>query len=155
MLGRSWNGSLGHEHYSSSPSKTLRAAMGCSVRATEMHNATKRGSFACWRCVSQAGALKSPAGFYLRRSCRGSKKIIGLVGTVRDLELTHPSARTPAGRSPPVALHSREFRCNGRGPVRAGAVAWSYCSGSLGLFSNIVSQIRPARSHAGDPAESQ
>src|SRR5882672_11759947 len=26
------NGSSSHEHYSSSPSKTLRAAMGCSVR---------------------------------------------------------------------------------------------------------------------------
>jgi hypothetical protein len=31
-LGAIQNGSLTHEHYSSSPSKTLRAAMGCSFR---------------------------------------------------------------------------------------------------------------------------
>jgi hypothetical protein len=46
MLGRSGTGSFSHEHYSSLPSKTLRAAMGCAVRATETHNVTKRSIFA-------------------------------------------------------------------------------------------------------------
>jgi hypothetical protein len=33
-LGRSGNGSFSHEHYSSSPSKTLRAALGFSFHST-------------------------------------------------------------------------------------------------------------------------
>src|ERR1700682_1418766 len=35
------NGSFSHEHYSSSPSKTLRAAMGCSVRVAGNPGRTK------------------------------------------------------------------------------------------------------------------
>jgi hypothetical protein len=50
MSGRIQNGSLSHEHYSSSPSKTLRAKMGFSFRPTGGGQRTKE-----WRSESRAG----------------------------------------------------------------------------------------------------
>jgi hypothetical protein len=60
--------------------------MGCAVRATETHNATKRSIFAWWGYVFQA-ALKSPAGFVGADRAKVQERIIWIVGTIRDLAI--------------------------------------------------------------------
>jgi hypothetical protein len=60
--------------------------MGCAVRATETHNATKRCIFAWWRYVFQA-ALKSQQGFVGADRAKVQERIIGIVGTIRDLAI--------------------------------------------------------------------
>jgi hypothetical protein len=97
------NGSFSHEHYSSSPSKTLRAAMGCAVRATETHNATKRSIFAWWRCVFQAGPSNPQQGFVGADRAKVQRESLGLLEPFVSWQFNfiHPSARTSAGRPPP------------------------------------------------------
>jgi hypothetical protein len=55
-VGAIQNGSLGHEHYSSSPSKTLRAEMGFSFRAA---GCVKRVE-TCWTERQTTNAAMSP-----------------------------------------------------------------------------------------------
>jgi len=63
------NGSFSHEHYSSSPSKTLRAAMGCPVRFAGNPRRTKERrieGLAGQHAPLAAKAEEKPAGLRLK-----------------------------------------------------------------------------------------
>jgi hypothetical protein len=63
------NGSFSHEHYSSSPSKTLRAAMGCSVRFAGNPGRTKERRIerlSGQRAPHSAKTKEKPAGLRLK-----------------------------------------------------------------------------------------
>jgi len=69
-VGAIWNWSSSHEHYSSSPSKTLRAAMGCSFRFAGISGRTKEEcrieSLAGQQAPRAAKANEKPAGLRLK-----------------------------------------------------------------------------------------
>jgi hypothetical protein len=98
--------------------------MGCAVRATETHNATKRSFFAWWRCVFQAGPSNPQQGFVGADRAKVQRESSGLLGPFvsEQFDFIHPSARTSTGRpSPGRPVGSSDT--SGLGAVRAGAVS--------------------------------